>query len=1586
MATDVRPNFYNLQTLDVQDVQQEHEYLETRLEEAITVLSLQGVTDVNGLEVTQDSVVAEPFDVPVVTQDSTRPQQKNFIDFPFDEDRTKSARAYTIFQAHANNIQRINLRIQINKVTNTSFVAVSLVTLKNPSSSTSELGEQVLTRRVFRPDDLPGLDSTQPLVLDFSGDNDRAGISVTPNNYYAILIEFTRETASQDTLRVFHSSREQASALDSELNSWLYFGTRFQQGLFTEAGAFETFTFYHKVYTSAVKVSTGSALINGKPIRVTEEQRWLGLVARGGDAPLNYVVAKWDEQTAATESAARTGNESVSRVEDTFEVKVLSAAQYDTFVANIDNIFVTLAVVQDKNILAFRTEQAFTIDPNSNLAYHDWLVTTNEQPSLAALNLLNQRPSDLVFVVDNVPFEIPLTKFDGSLAVDASGKSQKDRITQVFLDIYLDGGKNKQSLQMFVIKETSSEPPYRTFAATLTDPDNENLLSYTYPFDSEQLAVDTYYNFRAVTAAGNMIYIQDFDRVFGTQDPTTGLFTSTRAKQYQTIAEVNDLVLQIDEDLKLGESSFSSGVAGQELLGYKSQYRQNEPATAHGVSSSEAVVAVTDNLQSSNDYSFTPLPVVTREGVEIANNDSGVTNGYSAGDISLLVDGVNITYSGSANSDKGGRGSPMTIFGELLSSDKTNYVGSRVVLRNADGKDNTQQTTKYTVSVTSGGKVQFTAIGLGKGVGSEAGFEQGDKVYIYIDDRPALDANNIPVTVAFNEFSASSVQIHNLGSEKYFTGKAIVSAGDHIVAGLVQLDEGQVAIDPVNGKVYFADGETPTGTISIQYLHLDQELGNIDYYTTQASPMGTGVGTPIPNTEAAVQAAIAQGDIVIKFGGTDIRQLDCTPEGPAKITNEDSTSTLGRYEIAINPETGKIIFGEGFTEQSLVQGNNPILTADTTIEVSYYYLIPQTISTINQTFEGYDVKYDLNTDGKIDEEDLGIFNTAYGSQAGEANYIAAADFNQDGVIDNVDLAELTAHFGTSSSGNTAYKDATNARINTLFAFKQDDPTKRLEFVRAVSRPATDEALGKTILFLSKNTPLVERGVYVIVFGYPNLLEDTVNSFAVTTEVDFVRPIGYSSVDAYEKTSVSNTRSVISSSTATRVEGGKTVFDHTFIFTPPVRETSTWIFESDWDGSNIDVFSRRKAVTPLEYEVSQRQVKGPFDIILGGSQFDPDGTFLELAIGPRDAFFANGIQDNDGRLIHGVPIETLRFKVIVRVPRSDASNTVDEWVWHNLQVDSNSKLIRIGVNPFLQEDHVNKGRNGKTVLQPFGVTTEQISLKPAFANGDIKNDLSNVLVFREEDSNKAPTHIHEHISADNVFVNNASNFCDFQGVEPRLTSVLCELKRDIQSNIQVGDFGNELVFISGISSGYGGTKAPIRIPTRIGDVCYEACGPVVTLNPSTLPGTVSTDEGDYYYDSYGQCPSCECLVQVKVGRVECGYFEVEYNIDPCYRGQLLLNMNWAACGYVCDCPPDEPPPPIIGEVTPFQECTYHFRANVECSQQGEPVYFWDLGDGINTSNAKEFDFEYSQPGTYKVTLVATCPDGRTFRDEVIIVVS
>jgi len=542
--TDIRPNYFNLQTLDVSDVSQEHDYLNSKIIEAEDFLSLGGVTKVDGLKVEDDSVVVESSPYPLVSHSPALAALSNYLDFPYDTSYTSVSRIYTVFQATASNLQRLDLRVQINAITSSSFVRISINNLSNPQQPNSALGDKILTTKIYTAAQLPKLEDPNPLTVDFSGDNDRQGLPVEAGLYYAITIDFTRLNTSQDVLRVFRSNQVETAAIDSSLYSWIYFGTRFQQGLLNAQAVLENFVIYHKVNSAAVKVSPGTAIINGMPVRIHETHRYLGLVERGPDHPKNYVVLQPAEVVAATDSAARTGNKSVSRIQDSYSLSMIGQSVYKDLVA-LGKPFMTLAIISDRNVLNFSTTQTFTLDPNSNLAYQDWLVPSNKQPSVAGLTVVEQRPKDLVFIVDNIPAVMPLTDYAGVPILDLEGQPQSDQVIQVYLDLYFNGGANHRPLLMSAVKETTSTPSYRTYAATLTDPNSTDLVSYSYPFDVKELGLDTYYNFRAITASGKEIYIQDFDKIVTKQNTSTDKYETIRDQQYVVVAERGDVTLVV---------------------------------------------------------------------------------------------------------------------------------------------------------------------------------------------------------------------------------------------------------------------------------------------------------------------------------------------------------------------------------------------------------------------------------------------------------------------------------------------------------------------------------------------------------------------------------------------------------------------------------------------------------------------------------------------------------------------------------------------------------------------------------------------------------------------------------------------------------------------------------------------------------------------------------------------------------------------------------------------------------------------------------------------------------------------------------
>ena len=55
--------------------------------------------------------------------------------------------------------------------------------------------------------------------------------------------------------------------------------------------------------------------------------------------------------------------------------------------------------------------------------------------------------------------------------------------------------------------------------------------------------------------------------------------------------------------------------------------------------------------------------------------------------------------------------------------------------------------------------------------------------------------------------------------------------------------------------------------------------------------------------------------------------------------------------------------------------------------------------------------WDLNGDGKVDDDDLTIFKAAYPSKIGDSNWNSACDFDGNGEVDFDDFIEFTAHWG-----------------------------------------------------------------------------------------------------------------------------------------------------------------------------------------------------------------------------------------------------------------------------------------------------------------------------------------------------------------------------------------------------------------------------------------------------------------------------------------------------------------------------------------------------------------------------------------------
>lgn len=119
----------------------------------------------------------------------------------------------------------------------------------------------------------------------------------------------------------------------------------------------------------------------------------------------------------------------------------------------------------------------------------------------------------------------------------------------------------------------------------------------------------------------------------------------------------------------------------------------------------------------------------------------------------------------------------------------------------------------------------------------------------------------------------------------------------------------------------------------------------------------------------------------------------------AQLSNSNPLSTIGATFVD-NGNTGTFDWtpsvGQAGSYDVVFTATDPAGLNDTEV-VTITVLIPG----------------DLDRDGDVDETDLSIFSTAFGSVGGNPNYNPAADFDQNGDVDGTDLAIFSSNFGRS---------------------------------------------------------------------------------------------------------------------------------------------------------------------------------------------------------------------------------------------------------------------------------------------------------------------------------------------------------------------------------------------------------------------------------------------------------------------------------------------------------------------------------------------------------------------------------------------
>ena len=1397
-----RNNYVDGQFLDVDDFKTEQSYFLEKIRDITSRTSENGSVDLTGLNVVPDTVMVEPISADSVSiaidasPDVTASNPQNFTVFPDSIDSgLEDFLAYTVFQAKTYNVQRTDLRLTLNQAaTNENLDLIirvrQLVDGTNPLSPLAN--NPPLSEVQFAQAELPALDSSDYLVLDFSHENSGQGLATVKDLYYGLEIQFRRPVSSPSGIRLFHNPLNETASLNQALLTFIYTNGKFAQ-TFVDTNSFQQkLMMYHKVSTSAIKVLPGEAIIDGQRVLVEADQFNLVEVPdrrdvdQNGKLVFNYVVLSYLDVYTDPEQIKGTRNTANTRIKDYSKVQVLTHPQWETLLLDESkkNKFLLLAVVGDSNVVSLYSKQTFTVPNNStNLAFHDWLNPNNTIPSSEASLVQASRPEDFIFFVANVPSKVPLTdlygniQFEQTTVLDEFGNVLKkagepilDDIVRLTVNITLADGTNTRILELAQISEVGySSMKFRNYSGTISSlTDNPFDSVFTFNYNADQIAPNVVYNFIAYTKRGLPIFIQDYNKVVASGD--SGL---VRSKEYEVFLNKGSKTVVIHEDLMLGAFKPATDQSQPGVVQFVPTFIQNETLIPVGSAITETINFNTQiEVLEAESFLFDP-PMAFLSGTKIKNLDSEVQTAYDASDILILVDlddgsgAVDITFSGTANRDKGGNGAAVYISGTIDISTSLPAGSSEVKVRNFDGKDNTNYSSSFSPygPPTVGGTADlrtFSLLARGyDGIAlptNLAGFFDGEPVYIYIGDRQALDQNYQPISFLFNSLNTSVIlpSIMHLGPQKYFREKLIKSIENSSTStpSTVLIDTG-LDFDGATkefGQVIFNSSEIPTAIVAgskvyLKYNSVTTVPQNINYYQTKYKPHGTKDGFKISNTNVvsssveyiSVPEAITLSSSVQNIASLDLNTFTTvalfvdginitsllSPIGQKQIVADDGL-TLLVGQVAYNPEVGTFKFYQTVDGYNNITSEAP--SDFTRLTLAYYKLDTNYIfnTTTNATYEP---KFDINNDGRIDEQDLNTLNRSFGSTLGMHNYIAAADFNSDGKIDSSDLDLFMPHFGAVALGIPDYVDATSARLNSMLVVKSENYLRRLKVIRAVSKaPDSTNPNGTTVLFLDDTTPVLESALYKVGFGFSAAMYLGFIQAEVETTRPFVGNVNLKNIEMFELEDPTNTKQVVSLE-ASLIPNTSNRYNSLITFVSAVNITSNFIIRTEWSEKGIIVKNTKDLIIPQKYEQLDRKVYGPFKLDYKQEDYKTDGTSIKCTLKATDATLADGSVDKTGTHIQGIPLSELYFTVHLTLPNSDGTKSI--WTWHQVKPLGTNNQIVIEFNQNLFIDHQLKGKDNREVLTPFGLGVDQIALMPEYAGGDLENALANISVIRSD---------------------------------------------------------------------------------------------------------------------------------------------------------------------------------------------------------------------------------------------------------------
>ena len=403
----------------------------------------------------------------------------------------------------------------------------------------------------------------------------------------------------------------------------------------------------------------------------------------------------------------------------------------------------------------------------------------------------------------------------------------------------------------------------------------------------------------------------------------------------------------------------------------------------------------------------------------------------------------------------------------------------------------------------------------------------------------------------------------------------------------------------------------------------------------------------------------------------------------------------------------------------------------------------------------YEPRFDVNEDGSIDEKEIIGLEATFGKYLGQDGFDARYDFNNNNIVDDNDRYELEQRFGAVQGFTAATGDGYGGvsrdlhRLESIIVYEQNNTLNKSGVANAASK-ATE-----TIIYL--NEAVETAGTYVLEFGFSDILSPVQNQFILLTDTsleDTITDLSTISLVGPNLTEV-DTQIIKLESV---FDDDEQKYENTFTVAPGFTTSGDYLVTTNWDETHLANVNRKIRAITSGYEYDVRRKFGPYKVKFDSSDIDVTGESLKLKFDELDSCWADGTFDNTLQYTTGESIRDMQFDAFLFVENPvDPDNPADKpttsvWTWQNIEatLEGNIANIELEFNDNLFLSHKSQGKKpiGKAtnaiLAQPFGLSETQVTLKPEFAGGDIKNDLSNLIIVRADYSDQF-VKVHQHLS-------------------------------------------------------------------------------------------------------------------------------------------------------------------------------------------------------------------------------------------------